>query len=391
MLVYTLSVHFDEKLDVTILLPCLNESETIANAISKAMIFLESSNFTGEILVADNGSIDGSQVIAKESGARVIDVPIKGYGAALQAGIKASNSTWVVMGDSDSSYALDKLELFISSLESGYDLVIGNRFKGGIHPGAMPWLHKYLGNPLLSFLGRKFFKVPIYDFHCGLRAFNLVSISKLNLRTTGMEFASEMIIKAALHNLKICEVPTTLSPDGRSRKPHLRTWSDGWRHLVFILLASPKWLFFYPGLVLTLLSVFGIGVLLTGPRNFQNLEFSINSFLFLIGGALIGTQVITFGILAKIFIVKEMLLPKSFLFLRFEKYFSLGKALLLGAILFILSVIGVITLLNDWTGKNFTSFDLNSSIRITGLVLLALCLSVQVMFNSFFVELLRNK
>lgn len=380
-----------EKLDVTILLPCLNESETIANTISKAKTFLRTSELTGEVLVADNGSIDGSQIIARKLGARIINVSTRGYGAALKAGINAANSKWVVMGDSDNSYALDKLELFVLKLNSGYELVVGNRFQGGIEPRAMPWLHKYIGNPILSFLGRKFFKVPISDFHCGLRAFKLDSINKLNLKTTGMEFASEMIVKAALNNLKICEVPTTLAPDGRSRKPHLRTWRDGFRHLVFILLASPRWLFFYPGLVLTLISALGLTILMGGPINFQNFEFNLNSFVFLLGGVLVGTQVMALAILAKTLIVKELQLPKSNLFLIIEKIFSLKGVLIVSTIFFSLSMIGIIILFEDWTGKNFSTLELASSVKISGLTILSLCLGIQTIFNSLFLELLRNK
>lgn len=378
------------KLDLTILLPCLNEAETIESCILKARKFLRSSGLSGEILVADNGSVDGSQIIAKKLGARVLDVPSKGYGATLQSGINACNSVWVVMGDSDDSYALDRLQLFIEELELGRDLVVGNRFMGGIYPGAMPWLHQYIGNPVLSALGRAFFKVPIRDFHCGLRAFKLESIKKLNLNTTGMEFASEMIIKAALGNLNISEVPTTLQPDGRSRKPHLKTWSDGWRHLIFMLLASPRWLFFYPGLLLTLISTIGFLVLLGGARSVFSLEFGLNTYLLLVGGVLVGTQTLVFGILAKLFLTNYIALPKTILITNFEKYFTLEKGIISSGILFLFSFVGILVLLNDWTGESFSTLSLDSAVKVSALIILTIFLSIQFLFTSFFIALLKK-
>ena len=257
---------------LTILLPCLNEAETIEICIKKSQHSLSKFHGAGEVLIADNGSTDGSQKIAEQNGARVISVAQKGYGSALIAGINASTSKYIIMGDADDSYDLSKLEEFITSLEEGNDLVMGNRFKGGISPGAMPWLHKYVGNPILSWLGRLFFRVPIGDFHCGLRAFNKESIMKLDLKCPGMEFASELVVKSALHGLKITEVPTKLKPDGRSRRPHLKTWRDGWRHLIFLLTASPKWLFFYPSLFVGSVSLIGIGIIFTGPFNLSILD-----------------------------------------------------------------------------------------------------------------------
>lgn len=374
-------------LDLTILLPCLNESETIESCILKARNFLSTSGLTGEILVADNGSVDGSQMIATNLGARVLDVPTKGYGAVLQSGISSCNSKWVVMGDSDDSYALDKLDLFIRELELGNDLVVGNRFMGGIYPGAMPWLHRYIGNPVLSTLGRLFFKVPIRDFHCGLRAFKLEPIKQLNLNTKGMEFASEMIIKAALGNLNISEVPTTLHPDGRSRKPHLKTWSDGWRHLIFMLLASPKWLFFYPGLSIVAMSTIGFLGLLGGSRNIFNLEFSLNTYLLLVGGILVGTQTLVFGILAKLFLTKYVALPRTRLITSFEKYFTFEKGIICSGILFFLSLAGVLILFNDWTGQRFNTLNVITSIKISASIILTMCLSIQFLFTSFFIAL----
>ena len=237
-------------MELTILMPCLNEALTLPICIKKAKTFLTDNNVDGEILIADNGSTDGSQDLARELGARVVDIPEKGYGAALIGGCNAALGKYVIMGDSDDSYDFLNLMPFVEKLREGYDLVMGNRFKGGIEKGAMPPLHQYLGNPVLSTIGRILYRSDIKDFHCGLRGYNRESILGLNLHTTGMEYASEMVVQATLHKLKICEVPTTLKKDGRDRPPHLRSWSDGWRHLTFLLMHSPNWLFLYPGLIL---------------------------------------------------------------------------------------------------------------------------------------------
>jgi len=233
--------------EVSVVMPCLNEALTLRVCIEKATRNLSAQGIAHEIVIADNGSTDGSQQIARDAGARVIDIPIKGYGAAIMGGIHAARGRFVIMGDSDDSYDMANLHPFVEALRKGPQLVMGNRFAGGIEKGAMPFLHKYLGNPVLSFLGRLMFKSPLRDFHCGLRGFERQAILDLNLRTTGMEFASEMIVKSTLNGLRITEIPTTLSPDGRDRRPHLRTWRDGWRHLRFLLLYSPRWLFLIPG------------------------------------------------------------------------------------------------------------------------------------------------
>ena len=380
-----------EYTDLTILLPCLNECETLAICITKAKKSLELSGLNGEILVADNGSSDGSQDIATNLGARVIEVATKGYGATLIAGINFTRSKWIIMGDSDDSYALDELELFIQALKDGNDLVVGNRFKGGIYPGAMPWLHKYIGNPILSAIGRRFFKIPIYDFHCGLRAFKTESIKKLNLKSSGMEFASEMIVKAAINNLIIKEVPTTLKPDGRNRKPHLKTWSDGWRHLVFLLLASPKWLFFYPGLFIFISAATGLGFLLNGPVNMFNLQFDLNSMLFLIGALLLSSQIMFFGYLANIFLVNYGLLPKSKLIQSLERILSVEKGSVIGALLLTFSFLCFLVLFKNWDGNSLSNINMNSSLRISGLIILTSSLGMQTIFVSFFAKMLQTK
>lgn len=242
-----------DPLAVSVVLPCLNEAETVALCVKAALAALERSGLTGEVLVADNGSTDGSQELARAAGARVVLVPQRGYGAALLGGIAAARGRTIVMGDADMSYDFGAVPEFVKAMDAGAELVMGSRFRGGIEPGAMPPLHRWLGNPVLSFLGRLFFRVPVSDFHCGLRGFRKDAIERLELKTTGMEFASEMVVKAALFGLRIAEIPVILRPDGRSRPPHLRTWRDGWRHLRFLLVYSPRWLFLYPGLALILL------------------------------------------------------------------------------------------------------------------------------------------
>jgi glycosyltransferase involved in cell wall biosynthesis len=248
-----LPVQEGRPLELSVVMPCLNEAETLAACIKKIQASLSQNHIKGEIIVADNGSTDGSQEIATKMGVRVIHVDEKGYGNALMGGIAAARGKFIIMGDADDSYDFTALMPFLDKLREGYDLVMGNRFKGGVQPGAMPFLHQYLGNPVLTFIGRLFFRSPCGDFHCGLRGFTREAILKMDLRTVGMEFASEMVVKATLHKMRIAEVPTTLSPDGRSRPPHLRSWRDGWRHLCFLLLYSPRWLFLYPGALLMLI------------------------------------------------------------------------------------------------------------------------------------------
>jgi glycosyltransferase involved in cell wall biosynthesis len=376
---------------LTILIPCLNESETLLTCIRKSQSSLQSLGLVGEVLVADNGSVDGSQDIGRVAGARVIDVPIRGYGAALIAGIRDATSTYIVMGDADDSYALDELTLFISKLDEGFDLVMGNRFQGGVAPGAMPWLHKYLGNPVLSWLGRLFFKVPIGDFHCGLRAFRTDSIRNLNLKATGMEFASEMVVKASLNGLRIAEVPTTLKPDGRSRAPHLRTWRDGWRHLVFLLAASPRWLFLYPGILLSTLGLLGTLITSTGPFNLGQIQLDLNTFLFSIGLVLVGTQTVFFGILARIFSANFGTLPTSRSVANFANVFSLERGIILGILLLLVSLLGAFGLLGHWEGNSLAGLDRDSALRISGLVVLSSGIGIQTLFASFFASMLQTK
>jgi glycosyltransferase involved in cell wall biosynthesis len=299
------------QLDLTILMPCLDEAETLAVCVDKARDFLARSGLAGEVLVADNGSVDGSQAIACSHGARVVDVPARGYGAALLGGIAAARGRYIIMGDADDSYDFASLEAFVERLRAGAGLVMGNRFRGGIERGAMPWLHRYLGNPVLSFIGRLFFAIPVGDFHCGLRGFNAEVVRGLGLRTTGMEFASEMVVRAALAGVRIEEAPTTLRPDGRSRPPHLRTWRDGWRHLKFLLMYSPRWLFFYPGLLLSVVGALLAGCLFGGPVRIAGAEMDLNTFVAACLMVVAGVQLITFGVLSRAYAALTGFLPKG--------------------------------------------------------------------------------
>ena len=316
--------------ELTILMPCLNEAATVGGCVAKARAFLKRAGIDGEVLVADNGSQDGSPVIAEQAGARVVRVAERGYGAALAGGIGAAHGRYVIMGDADDSYDFNRLEGFVEKLREGYPLVMGNRFSGGIRAGAMPWLHRYLGNPVLSFIGRLLFRAPVRDFHCGLRGFDRAAVQSLELRTRGMEFASELVVKAALARWRIAEVPTTLGPDGRGRAPHLRSWRDGWRHLSFLLLFSPRWLFLYPGIALLML-----GVGLTAALYFQPLEIfgaglDIHSMLYASAAGLLGMQLCLFALFARLSAQNAGLLPRAPALVRLLRTVTLERGLLGG-------------------------------------------------------------
>lgn len=385
-----MSFDSNEKLlDISIVIPCLNEAETLETVVTNSFHSIAISGLSGEVIVADNGSTDGSVAIAQNYGARVIHVPIKGYGAALQAGIRGAKGKYVVMGDGDDSYALENIQPFIEKLDEGFDLVMGNRFLGGIDGGAMPWLHKYLGNPFLSWLGRLFFQVPVGDFHCGLRAFQRRSILAIELKSTGMEFASEMVVKASLNNLKISEVPTTLRKDGRSRPPHLRTWRDGWRHLIFMLAASPRFLFLYPGLLMFMAGGMGVVLTIAGPTTLFGLKLDLNSYLVSIGFCIVGLQIILMSILARIFSSKHGILPKTKSISRFESFFTLERGIAVGLGLLVIAFSGLIVLFTKWTGSSFENFTTATSLRISGIFVLTLCSGIQLIFSSFFASLLQ--
>lgn len=378
----------ESNIELTILMPCLNEAETLLVCIEKAKNFLSSRNIAGEVLIADNGSKDGSQEIATKAGARVVNVPKKGYGAALIKGIKEALGTFVIMGDADDSYDFSQLDAYVKSLREGSELVMGNRFKGGIKKGAMPFIHRYLGNPVLSFIGRLFFNVKIGDFHCGLRGFKRDSILALKLKTTGMEFASEMVVKAALFSLKIDEVPTILAKDGRSRPPHLRTWRDGWRHLRFLLLYSPGWLFFYPGLVFFMIGICGIILISRNPVTVGKVTFDIHTLLYSSFSVIIGFQSILFYVLSKTFAINLKLTPDKQRFTKLWKIFDLEIGLIAGAILILTGFGFSIYSVIEWKNASYGVIDPTKLMRYVIPATTVLILGIQFVFFSFFLSIL---
>ncbi len=374
--------------ELTILMPCLNEAETLATCIEKAKSFIRAAGVNAEIMVADNGSTDGSQDIAVSHGARVVDIPMRGYGAALIGGIQASRAEFIIMGDADDSYDFSDLGAMLAKLREGYDLVMGNRFKGGVRKGAMPFLHRYLGNPVLSFIGRLFFRSPIRDFHCGLRGFRREAIVGLDLRTTGMEFASEMVVKASLYKLKQTEVPVVLYPDGRSRPPHLRTWSDGWRHLRFLLMYSPRWLFLYPGLILMAAGALVMAWLLPAPRQVLGVTLDINSMLFAALIVLLGFQAIAFALFTKVFAESQKMLPPDPRLQKAFRIFNLERGILAGIILIVAGVLFSFGALMYWQQTGFGQLDPSRSMRMVIPGILLFSLGCQSLLTSFFLSIL---
>lgn len=377
--------------ELSIVMPCLNEAETLATCIKKAQNFITSHHIEGEVIIGDNGSTDGSQEIATSHGATVIQVPEKGYGSALRGGIKAARGTYIIMGDADDSYDFTNLMPYVQKLREGNDLVMGNRFKGGIKKGAMPFLHKYLGNPGLSFIGRLFFKSKIGDFHCGLRGFSKAAFEQLNLQTTGMEFASEMIVKASLKKMSIAEVPTILSPDGRSRSPHLNTWPDGWRHLRFLLLYSPSWLFMIPGVLLMSIGLLFSVLLIRGPLELGNITLGVHTLLYSCASLLIGFQFILFYGLTKIYTVENELLPKSQKYDRLFKILTLEKGLIMGLLLILAAVITTIYAYLNWKSVSFGDIIGQSTLRLVIPAVTILLLGVQTILFSLFFSILGLK
>lgn len=378
----------DDGVELSIVMPCLDEAETLRSCIEEAGGFLRRNGVSGEIVIADNGSADGSPEIAAACGVRVIDVPTTGYGAALQAGIAGARGRYVVMGDADASYDFGHLEAFLDRLRGGDDLVMGNRYRGGIEPGAMPALHRYLGNPVLSFLGRLFFRSSIGDFHCGLRAFDRDAIVRLDLRTTGMEFASEMVVKAELSGLAVSEVPTRLRPDGRSGPAHLRSWRDGWRHLRFLLLYSPRWLFLYPGIALTLAGLALMGWLLPGPKTVGGVVLDAQTLLYAGGAVVLGHQAVLFAVFAKVFAVTAGLLPGNPRLDRALRRFTVEGGLLAGAGLVLAGVAGTVLAVAQWGSRDFGPLDFSTSMRVIVPALVALMLGAETVLASFFLGVL---
>jgi hypothetical protein len=378
-----------EFVEVSVVMPCLNEAETLEVCIRKAQRALSEANIRGEIVVADNGSRDGSAEIAERMGARVVRVRERGYGSALMGGIAAARGQFIVMGDADDSYDFGHIPRFVEELRRGSDLVMGNRFRGGIQQGAMPPLHRYLGNPVLTKVGRMLFHSNVRDFHCGLRGFRKDAYERMGLRTTGMEFASEMVVKATLFKMRITEVPTTLAPDGRSHPPHLRTWRDGWRHLRFLFLYSPRWLFLYPGLGLMLVGTILGAWLLPAPRTVAGVTLDVHTLLYAAVFVLLGFQAIAFGVFSKVFAISEGLLPPDPALERTFRHFTLEAGLVVGG-LFIVTGLGVsVYAVGFWQARHFGALDDAQTMRWVIAASLFLTLGAQMVFASFFLSVLR--
>jgi glycosyltransferase involved in cell wall biosynthesis len=377
-------------LELSIVIPCLNEAETLSHVVDRAQKFLSAYSINGEVLVADNGSTDGSIEIAQAGGATVVSVAQGGYGAALRGGIEAARGRFVAMGDADSSYDFMGLMPFLEGLRAGSDMVVGNRFQGGIGRGAMPPLHRYLGNPVLSLAGRVLCAAPIGDFHCGLRAFRRDAIRSLGLSSTGMEFASEMIVKAQLNGLALTEVPTTLAKDGRSRPPHLRSWRDGWRHLKFLLLFSPRWLFVNPGLALLAVGLAGFLCLLPHDQSIGGVRFGVHSLLFSGAAILISSQLMSFGLLASIFGVRERYWLGSGRLQKIRSLLSVDRGCLIGGGMMLMGIAGALVAFTSWAGAGYADMDPETLMRISIPSVLLCGVGLQLMLTCFLAELLSH-
>jgi len=376
------------RIELSIVMPCLDEAETIGRCIAKARAFLTSHAVAGEIVVADNGSTDGSQAIARAHGARIVEVAERGYGSALLGGIQAARGTYVIMGDSDDSYDFSALGGFLDRLREGHDLVMGNRFAGGIAPGAMPALHRYLGNPVLSAIGRAFFGSPCRDFHCGLRGFRRDAILSLDLQAPGMEFASEMVVKATIRGLSVTEVPTTLSPDGRCRPPHLRSWRDGWRHLRFLLLFSPRWLFFYPGCLLFLTGLAVMAWLLPAPRHIGPIAFDIHTLFYASLAVVVGFQSMLFWVFVRIYGAREGIVSSDPWFRSIVGVFTLEAGLICGAAMLISGIVLGGYAVGSWGAEDFGALAATEAMRLvipSGTLIL---LGFQTASSAFFISIL---
>ena len=379
-----------DTIELSIIMPCLDEAETLAVCVDKAQSYLERSGIAGEVIIADNGSTDGSQDLARAHGARVVDVPARGYGSALMGGIEAARGEYVIMGDADDSYDFSRLDAFVERLRAGDELVMGNRFAGGIAEGAMPPLHRYLGNPVLSWVGRVLFRSPIGDFHCGLRGFNRRSILNLHLQTTGMEFASEVVVKSTLGGLRVSEVPTTLHKDGRSRPPHLRSWRDGWRHLRFLLIFSPRWLFLIPGAAAFFLGFLATLFLAFGPIVFGDIGFDLSSQIYFAALAVVGYQAILFAVLTKIYAQHEGFnIPRSRNFDRLEKRISLESGALVGLVLFLVGLAIAIWQFSFWAASGFGALDPSATLRTAVPAALFMMLGAQTIMAGMFLGALK--
>ncbi|MEO5328768.1 MAG: glycosyltransferase family 2 protein [Magnetococcus sp. THC-1_WYH] len=380
-----------EKLELTLLMPCLNEANSLGLCVEKGMAALKRLGIEGEVLVADNGSTDGSQKIARDRGARVVSVLEKGYGNALRGGIGNAHGKYIIMGDADDSYDWNEIEPFVKKLRAGSDLVMGCRLpRGGgtIMPGAMPFLHRWLGNPVLSWIGRLFFNCPVTDFHCGLRGFSKAAIEGLQLRTTGMEFASEMVIKSVMNGLRIDETSITLHPDKRGRAPHLHTWRDGWRHLRFMMLLSPKWLFLFPGLFFLLAGIVGFSFLVSGTYQIAGVSFSINTLLVSALSCLVGFQCVAFWAMCNTLAAREKLFPVDPLLAALFPYIRLETGLIISSV----AILGGLALLlmgvYNWSQLNFGVLSFDKGVRVVIPAVTLIALGLQGLFSSFMMSML---
>lgn len=374
------------QVELSIVMPCLNEERTVGACVHKAMAFLNENRIEGEVIVADNGSTDQSTEIAATHGATVVHIDEKGYGNALRGGIEAAHGRYIIMADADDSYDLANLMPFVEKLREGYELVMGNRFKGGIQKGAMPWHHRYIGNPVLSFIGKLFFKTPANDFHCGVRGFTKEAANRMSLRTTGMEFASEIVIKASVLNMRVCEVPTVLFPDGRDRPPHLNSFRDGWRHLRFMLIYSPRWIFSYPGLVLICVGgLLSIG-LFFGPVNIGIRLIDFHSFIVTGTMMILGISMLSFAAITRVYAFNVGLLPSPPGFYPLFRYFNLEKGLIVGFAIFLVGLILMVRA--ALISSDFSEIGFNQSVRLVFGGSLAVIIGGQIIFTSFVLSIL---
>ena len=376
-------------IELSIVMPCLNEERTVGICIEKALRFMRANGIAGEVVIGDNGSTDDSVRIAESLGARVASTPKKGYGFALMAGIKAAQGRYIIIGDADDSYDFSALGEMLEKLRAGHDLVMGNRFKGGIKPGAMPFLHRYLGNPVLSMLGRLFFKIPVRDFHCGLRGFSKEAYSRLNMQTGGMEFASELVVKASLQKFKIAEVPVILYPDGRDRKPHLRTWSDGWRHLRFLLLHSPDWLFLYPGLFLLLIGITGAAILSFGDIRIEHVRLGIHTLLYAYLFIMVGFHFLSFFMVSRLFGIDTQLFPQPKEYHKVRKLVTLETGLIVGFILLLAGIFLSAINIYDWKQTGFGDLEPNHNLRLLFPSITFILIGIEIILASFILSFIK--
>jgi len=381
-------------MSLSIVMPCLNEAETLATCIRKAAGALRAEGIEGEIVIADNGSTDGSREIAEREGARVVRVAEAGYGNALRGGIEAARGRWVLMGDADDSYDFSSISGFVSKLREGHDLVMGCRLPSGggtILKGAMPWKHRWIGNPVLTFIGRLFFRSPANDFHCGMRAFTKDAYERLCLQTTGMEFASEMVIRATLAGMKIAEVPVTLHPDGRSRAPHLRSWRDGWRHLRFMLLFCPRWLFLIPGVILAVPGLMGVIALSFGNLDLGGVTLDVGTLMACAMMLLVGLQVIWFAVFTRAFAEVEGLLPPQARLRKVQESVTLEWGLVSGLVLAAGGMGLFLWAFLDWRAAGFGGISYADNLRRIIPASTMILLGIQNGFGSFFMGVLTLK